>query len=637
MDERDVKKETADERFAAEMRARIASLRTEDAAAQKRKTDLRDLDEFWEIDELVPKTRTGPRRAPGATDTAEITFGAEREGSGGDVPLNLNPKEGEVLVRHFVPQHGSAGEVRTEAPAPPAIAYENEGSLVHGVRIFVWESRYHYYRDFCEDAARYLSAEPEDGEAPPETVPFFSYVPQYSQMNDRQRAFYFYWRREFRRGRVLPVDDSYLYLYVYEILNTAGHETSPEEGLTMLYRLFFTYGKKNARLSRLLSEWIVDYSLIFRLPVPESARADAEFYRLFGATLKEFFVPSPKVGAAGYAEHLLRFCSAYDYRKSHFYTEQNRAYFDRYLPGALAAVIAQYSDGSHLFASAGMRDSRMVRSAFEQALCSYRIRYRIEVDYASFSRSHEMRYLVSDVLKWTENRLRGFLGVKSRLTAYSLPNDVRACIDRYCDENFPRKSAVHAQKPKEDLPSYEKLYDLPETPLSIEHAAQIERASWETTRRLTEAFSDGEAPDVPAVSEPEGTDVPSPQKSSPPTEKRGGPSGGDPSDIEANTNTEPNTDTKANTGTEVPSVALAAEDEAPLRTLLGTFYPFAEAAYRGDSAAQSAVAAALGMLPDLVADRINELAADELGDILLVDGGEGFEVIDEYRALFRIP
>ena len=560
------------------------------------------LDDFWEIDMLVPKMHTAPRRAPGATETTEISFG--REGSENqkpdaveDVPLNLNAREGEVLVRHFVPQHGTPLSDSAQTEAIPVISYRTDGSLVHRVEVFPWVSRYHYYRDFCADAAKYLHEEPRDGDPIPEEVSFFSYVPQYSQLNRKQLSYYFYWRREFRRGNILKIDESYLYLYVYELLNTAGYETPPEEGLRMLYRLFRTYGRKNPKLSRHLIEWIVDYSLIFRFAVPEKERLEPDFYRTYASTLKEFYISSPGGGTAGFADLLLRFCSSYDYKKSHFYTGNNCLYFDRYLPGALAAVVAQYSTGTQLFTGTGMRDSHMVRNAFDQALCSYRIRYRIEVDYASFSRSHEMRYLVSDILKYTENRLRGYLGIKSRLTVYSVTTEIRKCIDRYCDENFPRKTVENRPAKQEEIPVYEKLYDLPETPLSICRAAEIELDSWETTRRLTEAFSDEEETDT-AVS---------PKRAEAPPEA-----------VESDRQAE----------------AKGAEKNG-VTAVLGDLSPFAVAAYRGDVVAQREFCRERGLLPDTVADQINELAADAFGDILLLDEGEGYFVIEDYRSLFE--
>lgn len=590
-------------------------------------------DDFWEIDMLLPRTRTAPRRAPGATDTTEITFGpvSSRIGESiagfsdteavSDVPLNLNPKKNDVVVRHFIPPHSGEMKNAQTAPETPILNYEPEGSLIHRVRVFSWSSQYHYYRDFCADAARYLSEEPIEDGKPMSPVPFFSYVPQYSQMRKEQLMYYFYWRREFRRGNICHADDSYIYLYIYEILNTAGYETKPEDGLCTLYRLFRTYGKKSSQLTRLLSEWIVDYSLIFRLPVPENERAESDFPRMYGSTLKEFYMSSPVGGTEGYTDMLIRFCSAYDYRKSHFYTGSNRAYFDRFLPGSLAAVTRQYSDGTHLFAGMGMRDSHMIRNAFEQALCSYRIRYRIEIEYASFSRSHEMRYFVSDILKYTENRLRGYLRIKSRLSVYSLSVDVKKCIDRYCDESFPRAPTADPKRRKEEIPVYEKLYDLPKTPLSLSHAEEIELDSWETTRRLTEAFADKTDP-LFADGLPGGDSASDvfPAATSPIVSK-------------TEKNSENGKICEASEEELVPERS-GATTESVLKRVLGEWYPFAVSAYLENVAEQQRFAAARGMFPDLVADRINELAADEFGDILLENSGEGYTVIEDYRSLF---
>ena len=243
----------------------------------------------------------------------------------------------------------------------------------------------------------------------------------------------------------------------------------------------------------------------------------------------------------------------------------------------------------------------MVRNAFEEALASYRVRYRIEIDYASFSRSHEMRFLVSNILKHTENRLRALLGVKSRLSIYSLPTNVRDCIDRYCDEFFPRRPHQKTDRERE-IPAYEKLYDLPERELDLSRARSIELQSWETTKRLTEAFADEVTPP------PETTDDPLEAEPRPPMAET--------------------KQTPIEAGSEAPA-------DGSLRALLGQLYPFAEAAYRADFKGERTVSAELGMLPDVVADRVNEIAADALGDILLVDDGDGYLVLDDYRSLFE--
>ena len=578
----------------------------------KEKNPSESPDDFWEIDMLLPKRSIPPRRAPSATETTEISFGGEVQETSfpslteegemfEDSPLNLNPGKDEVVVRHYIHPHLAE---RVKKPEEPICEYENDATLIHRVKVFVWPNRYRYYQDFIGDAARYLCREAEGEVAP---VPYFSYVPQYSQLSAAQKEYYFYWRSEFRKNRILPIEDSYLYLYLYEIINTAGFETPPEEGLAMLYRVYRAFASGNPRLARLLSEWICDYSLLFRLGVPEEERSASYYTGMYQSALKEFYMRSPTEGVEGYADLLLAFCTAYDYKKSHFYRDANCAYFDRYLPGALAACVKQFSSENRIFSETGLRDSHMVRNAFEQALCSYRVRCRIEVDYASFSRSHELRYIVSDILKYTENRLRGFLGIKSRLSVYSLSTEMRKCIDVYCDENFPRKPAAEKRpKTPEEIPVYEKLYDLPSTPLSLSHAAEIEQSSWETTRRLTEAFAEED------------------EKLSLDTEVKKA----------ASTEVEPELPKTDPEPLIVPSQAKG--KESALSALLGVYYAFAKAAYDGEFSKQYTISKEMGMLPDLIADRINELAAEHLGDILLEEDAGGYTVIEDYRELFTV-
>ena len=52
-----------------------------------------------------------------------------------------------------------------------------------------------------------------------------------------------------------------------------------------------------------------------------------------------------------------------------------------------------------------------------------------------------------------------------------------------------------------------------------------------------------------------------------------------------------------------------------------------------DPALQREKAAALGKPTDALADEINELAADMLGDIIIDDGDSGYCIIEDYREL----
>ena len=91
---------------------------------------------------------------------------------------------------------------------------------------------------------------------------------------------------------------------------------------------------------------------------------------------------------------------------------------------------------------------------------------------------------MGDVVNYAENKIRAHISVKSRLTVYSLPNDLREVIDLYFVNNLPnvRRIVKKQSKPEE----YEALYDLPRKKLDLHNADKIEQESWNTTKELVE-------------------------------------------------------------------------------------------------------------------------------------------------------
>ena len=214
------------------------------------------------------------------------------------------------------------------------------------------------------------------------------------------------------------------------------------------------------------------------------------------------------------------------------------------------------------------------------------------------------------MVKHTENRLRRYIGVRSRLSVMTLPVCVREALDAYLDPLLPAPIAAPKPKAEPPRPAYEALYDLPVKPVSQEDAARIEQASWETTRILTEAFGTaGEtAEDAPDVRE---SDAASPA-----------------------------VDERATEATAAATTVAAAEAEPDALQADGTpLFPgepeladFLRLALAGDSAGQRALAARLRVLPDALADRINEWAVgSNIGDIILEETDGGYAVMEDYR------
>ena len=563
----------------------------------------KELDDFWDISALIPPKKKEVSRAPAAIQLTEITSESRESAAISETQTRLtqrpdtpavskakttseaHPKsqeQGTVITRYIQP-HG----VRpAQAPIQPDDEYVPESAMLHRVRIYDWKTTYQYYEDFCKHATFFHSRHGE----PCQPVAFFSYVPQYAQMNRAQLNWYLYWRDGVRRGEILPTDYSYILLYVFEIINLAD-TIDVRVGQQQLCALRTAFRGTYPRLGHLLDEWICDYSLIHHLPPPET-----EDLRVLGdCTLKEFYVPSTDASHR-YASALIAFGSNYVYTKSKFAVGENRALYDKHMPGALCACIADQGEVGARMAGAGLEESRLIRDAYTGALCSHRVKRRIEVDYCSFARSHELRILVTDIMKYTENRLRAYLGVKSRLGLYALPQTFRDCIDRYLQGALPQKIRAVANEPRQE---YEAMYDVPRTALDIHLAAQIEASSWNTTERLIAAF--GEESDPIAV----------------PSEQ-------------------PKQEEKPYVETLTPCESNAEEETDDLNAKLSEYRIFINFALQNDTAGQQAYAKERGEMMDSIVDRINEIAADVIGDILLEENEDGgYCVIEDYAALWR--
>lgn len=533
---------------------------------------LSDLDRFWDLSKLVPKapspsTKNTPR--PHQTEGVEISVADTLRGKAED------REQGSVLTRE-IPSRSSDTRLSNTSLTPVG-AYEPVDSLIHRVELKKWKCNYAYYGEFLADAIRYMDRQGEECEA----VPFFSYVPQYNQLNESQLSYYFWFRQCAREGVYLPADLSYVQLYIYELINL-GDRLDPQKVQDQLVGIWNAYGEKYPAITVKLADWICDYSLIHRLPPPKEGRS-----RLIAKViaLKEFFIPMPRGDVEGCARSLLRYCNSYDYKTSKFATPENLPLFDRHVHGVLLCAVRYYSADGRLLSGLGSEDSSLCRDAYAGALCVADEKYRIEVQYCSFSRSNELRFLVGDVVKYAENKLRAYLGIKSRMTVYSIPSELTRLIDEYFLRELPKRTPPKKEQEKQ---AYEALYELPRKSLSLADAQRIERESWDTTRELVDAFEESkEETEAPVP-------VPSPEpKETPPQAKT--------------------------------------EESDGWRPLLGDLFLVLLQTAKGDKRAIDSYARKVGSLADVIAEQINEIAWDRMGDAVLEECDGGYALMEEYR------
>lgn len=203
-------------------------------------TDERD--DFWDLSRIVPKKKT----KPSTFNTS--TFVTEHEIAGGDNALRSQKDNNRLTILDMVKPAGVSSE-KSYAP-------ENTG-LIKRVTVKNFADRYDFYGNFRKAAVVYYDYKTDKCDF----VPFYSYMPQYSQLTSEQKQYYFYFRGMVRRGKFIKSDYSYLYLLVYEILNMPDY-LPPSEGVVLLCKLWREYRGALPRIDSYFAVWIQDYCLV---------------------------------------------------------------------------------------------------------------------------------------------------------------------------------------------------------------------------------------------------------------------------------------------------------------------------------------------------------------------------------------
>ncbi len=577
----------------------------------KKSFDTFDLnDGFWDIDEMIPKKKVGAVFSED-TDTVEIQVnsGSEKKGmplpkadswqkrltemKSGETSLTSSPSDRlerakaalkTAEAKHLSYAAAAFGDKEERKNEPIEVSPSDEplfsyspkrNPLIKNVTVRLWPAKYSFYEQFRNNAVKLFDREGKECQY----EPFFSFTPQYVQMSRRQLDYYLYFRSKIRRGEKIKADYSYILLLVYEIINVPDL-LPPENGLDMLVFLWESYRSEYPKLDRHLSEWVCDYCLIHKFDgryIPLSLASEAARC----CSLKEFYAGLDASEGSPYASALFSYASVYNYRNSKFITDENRELFDRHIKAAFIYAFTK-AENEHLTILApvgnrAMTPVKITRDAFVGALCAYNVKRRIEVSYLSVSRSAELRYAVTDAVKFAENNVRAMLGIRSRFHTPNLAPPLKNAILEYF-EPF-RKKVKKEQEKIAAIPEYDVLYEPISSELSLSDAKDIEMHSWQTTGLLTEGI-DEYAPD------PEIEKTIEPEKVS-----------------ESQNETHQGSDGIAEALTHL---------------------------INNDKAGFIRLSHNLGVLPDALCEAINDRLYDTVGDIVIELGDSGYELVADY-------
>ena len=440
-------------------------------------------------------------------------------------------------------------------------------------------------------------------------VPFYSMMPRYSQMTRPQLAYYLWWRENIRNGVFLECDVSYVILYAHELI--ADEESDKQETLNTLCRLYtLQCGNKQAAYFG-IGSLISDFCLLYNLTLPDSFLGDkfAEFVAY--TALPEFYIDVSDRHNPALHEKIMTAASVYNYKKSKHYPVAP-AIFDTHVRGAVASIF----ENERAYAALSSFSS----SAYGEVLTSHKPFFKIpglttkqakiKITYYPLS---FLRAPITDAIRYIENRIREHLGIKSKLNVTTVNPDIKNAIDAYADKFCPPMSRerISLAAEKKAAQEYDKLYDVPKSELSLDRALEIEQKSWETTKILVDAFENSE----------------------------------DMTETVTETVTKPGTVTVAEPQiiTSEPVFTQFTDretrnDETSLLEkfdgLLGDDAEFLSLCIENDFSAQRKFALSHSSTPDEIAERINGVSLELIGDILLEDTGDGYSVLPDYQNLF---
>ena len=415
---------------------------------------MNEKDDFWDIESLLPpKRKTVIKSSPPTASPVPVVIDAKTDKIVESRKISFGTGQRE-LVRDYVPVWNP---------------------MIRRVRVFKEENTYKLYHIFLSDAVRYLDVKGEECSY----VPAYSYIPQYSQLNASQRAYYFYFRDEVNKENYIKTNQSYFLLYIYEILNLPDH-IPPQIGLVRMAKAWRAYRSLLADVDSYMVGWLCDYAFLHELALPEDILRPFLKDILSHSMLKEFYLGGSGTISYCRLDAFLALSSDYDYKRGRYVSGEQKELFLRHIQTASRIAVNAILENE---AKGNTFQTVLKRyPAYIGAFCAQPYRYTVEVSYCSVSGTEALRTLVTSVVKYAENKVRAALSIKSRLSVPGLLPIYRDLIDEYFRKNLvPLKKAV---KREEAIPEYEKMYEALSHGFSSDEAKSIEQSSWQNTRIL---------------------------------------------------------------------------------------------------------------------------------------------------------
>lgn len=370
----------------------------------------------------TPQQITPPRQSP--PQQPQVIKNENKQTQFSEFVIGENEKvESQPIPKQTIP----IKETSYKKPVSErVIEYPNYKIKVIPSDLYQYQYDYQYdWISFVDKAIEYQN----QSESSAEFEPFMCYWPTYSNMNDKQLKFYFYWRTQTRKQNYINTDLSYIFVYAYELLNGIGY-TSKDEGHQKLNLLWNTYRESHPKLDNYLPQWIMGYAIVNNFPI-DPLEFCYDCFLKTGSVLYPDLLLDKFIGKnlESLPIEVFDYICNYQITKSKFYKEGHKDLVEEYIPKVVQKVnenLAKNTSKDILEYYKPKNNSKLQRHAFSSAIVIQD--YIIEYPTLSLA-NYDLRNFMTPIVKHTENKLRERTNFNGRLRGYTIEPEYEKIIN----------------------------------------------------------------------------------------------------------------------------------------------------------------------------------------------------------------
>ncbi|WP_449354835.1 TerB N-terminal domain-containing protein [Virgibacillus natechei] len=241
-------------------------------------------------------------------------------------------------------------------------------------------------------------------------IPFQSYWPTFRDLDKRQLKWYFYWREQVLKGNYIEVDLSYIFIFIYELLNYSFNKNAAFD-VSMLVRLLDNYKEIYPKLEGYLSMWIAD--MLYELGEVELAgeweiRKEDNEPKLY-TMLQEKTDGLESISMSVWKPYIR------NYRETTFFPKNKNKIYKKFKQSIPLIQEAYRERGTDMLNEwFEVRDSRNIRYLFNSAVVD-RVDRQIHVKGTEYRPTETIYEVLSNLFRLTENVVRIEEGEKRQI------------------------------------------------------------------------------------------------------------------------------------------------------------------------------------------------------------------------------